>query len=146
MKKSRRIGLLLLYIVIFLSVIGLQIYAMQNTERRLWVNLVASGIAVVGGILFWLLLRSSDENSTQEDSSIEKEKPVSKETYLAAMSERHLTRRELEVGFLLVSGYSNQRIAQELFISETTVKKHVSHIYEKTNVQSRKEFKKMCLF
>lgn len=145
MKKSRRIGLLLLYIVIFLSVIGLQFYALQNSERRLGANLVASGIAVVGGILFWLLLRGSEKDSVQGGGTEEKEKAVSKEAYLAAMAEYQLTRRELEVGFLIVSGYSNQRISQELFISETTVKKHVTHIYEKTNVQGRKEFKNKCI-
>ena len=34
-----------------------------------------------------------------------------------------------------------QWIAEELFIAETTVKKHVTHVYEKCGVSGRKELK-----
>lgn len=54
-----------------------------------------------------------------------------------------LSERELEVAWLLYRGYTNRQIGGELFIAETTVKKHVSHIYEKLGVTGRKEFKEM---
>ena len=44
---------------------------------------------------------------------------------------------------MIVSGFSNAKIAEELYISESTVKKHASHIYEKVGVAGRKEFKEM---
>ncbi len=52
-----------------------------------------------------------------------------------------LTEREKEVAWLLYRGYTNRQIGEDLFIAETTVKKHVSHIYEKMQVMSRKEFR-----
>ncbi len=48
-----------------------------------------------------------------------------------------LTPREVEVLRLLVAGASNLQIAQQLNISEQTVKTHVSHILAKLNVPSR---------
>lgn len=152
MKKSRLVGLLLLYIAIFVSVIGLQTYALQNSGMRMHVNLLTLAIAVAGGFIFRVLLREpkkKDAKGKEEDTKdiinvVTKKKYVTKEEYVTAMAGYDLTRRELELGFLIVSGYTNQRIAQELFISEATVKKHATHIYEKTGVQSRREFKKFC--
>ena len=48
-----------------------------------------------------------------------------------------LSERELEVLRLLVSGASNQEIADQLFIGVSTVKKHVNHIFDKLSVESR---------
>ena len=48
-----------------------------------------------------------------------------------------LSERELEVLQLLVQGASNQKIAQELVIAIDTVKRHVSHIFSKLDVQNR---------
>jgi LuxR family maltose regulon positive regulatory protein len=48
-----------------------------------------------------------------------------------------LTPRETEVLQLLATGDSNQAIADKLFITERTVKKHTSNIYGKLNVDSR---------
>jgi ATP/maltotriose-dependent transcriptional regulator MalT len=50
-----------------------------------------------------------------------------------------LSRREREVYELLVQGRSNREIARTLFISESTVKVHVRHIYEKFGVRTRVE-------
>jgi DNA-binding NarL/FixJ family response regulator len=50
-----------------------------------------------------------------------------------------LSERELEVVRLLVSGASNKSIAAQLDLSENTVKTHLSHIFDKLNVQSRAE-------
>ena len=50
-----------------------------------------------------------------------------------------LTKRELEVLRLLARGYSNVRIAQELCISEPTVRFHLRNIYDKTGAHSRTE-------
>ena len=52
-----------------------------------------------------------------------------------------LTRREWEIAWLIYRGYSNREIAEEFCIAESTVKKHISHIYEKIQVSGRKEFR-----
>jgi DNA-binding NarL/FixJ family response regulator len=48
-----------------------------------------------------------------------------------------LTAREQEVFRLIAAGDSNAEIAQELFISETTVKTHVTHILQKLDLRDR---------
>lgn len=50
-----------------------------------------------------------------------------------------LTPRELEVLDELAKGSSNRQIAHRLFISESTVKVHLRHIYEKFGVRTRTE-------
>ncbi len=48
-----------------------------------------------------------------------------------------LSERELEVLGFIAAGLSNKNIMEELFISMSTVKTHLSHIYSKLNVNSR---------
>ncbi len=50
-----------------------------------------------------------------------------------------LTEREKEVLHCLVEGLSNKKIADRLFISDKTVKIHVSKIFKKLNVKSRSQ-------
>ncbi len=59
---------------------------------------------------------------------------------LDVIAENHrLTVRECEVMKLVYEGYSNPEIAEELYISRNTVKKHIQSIYEKMCVSSRME-------
>lgn len=48
-----------------------------------------------------------------------------------------LTKREYEVLTLIAEGFNNREIANHLFISEKTVKNHVSSIFKKNNVSDR---------
>lgn len=48
-----------------------------------------------------------------------------------------LSNRELEVLELLAQGYSNQEVADVLFVSLNTTKTHISNIYTKLNVKRR---------
>ncbi|MCP2291003.1 response regulator [Nocardia amikacinitolerans] len=48
-----------------------------------------------------------------------------------------LSPREIEVLRLVADGRSNRDIARELFLSETTVKSHLVHVYGKLGVRSR---------
>ena len=50
-----------------------------------------------------------------------------------------LSDRELEVLHLLAAGKQNQDIANELHMALNTVKKHVTHIFEKLGATNRTE-------
>jgi len=56
-----------------------------------------------------------------------------------------LSPREREVYELLTQGRSNKDIARSLFISESTTKVHVRHIYEKLGVHTRAELARTSL-
>lgn len=49
----------------------------------------------------------------------------------------NLTQREIEVLLLIAEGKNNREIADELFISDKTVKNHVSNIFKKIDVSDR---------
>lgn len=83
-----------------------------------------------------------------EDISTAIEKASRGETYLppeisskviAAMRNPgpKLTRRERDVVKLLATGASNAQIAQELFVTEATVKSHLVNVFTKLGVDSR---------
>ena len=52
-------------------------------------------------------------------------------------SARRLTRREQEVLHLVRQGLTNEQIARSLWVSLSTVKVHMRHIFEKLGVRSR---------
>lgn len=56
-----------------------------------------------------------------------------------APEKNDLSRRELEVIQLVIQGYKNKDIAAKLFISEKTVKNHLSAIFNKLGVTDRLE-------
>ncbi|MBQ9707842.1 MAG: helix-turn-helix transcriptional regulator [Firmicutes bacterium] len=63
-----------------------------------------------------------------------------KPSSIEEVAEEHgLTVRELDVLKLVYEGKNNPEIAEELFISRNTVKKHLQNIYEKFDVKSRAE-------
>jgi DNA-binding NarL/FixJ family response regulator len=50
-----------------------------------------------------------------------------------------LTKREYEVLLRLASDASNRQISRSLFITESTVKRHIYNIFTKLNVHNRTE-------
>ena len=75
-----------------------------------------------------LILNESIENQT--------EKVVDKNFHYPSL---HLTARELEVLGLVKKGYTNRQIAEHLFISERTIKFHISSILSKLFANTRTE-------
>ena len=71
-------------------------------------------------------LMDAARNSRHDDST---NKPTETAT--------NLTERELDVTRLVAQGRSNRDIAKALFISEKTVKTHVSNILDKLNLKDR---------
>lgn len=59
-----------------------------------------------------------------------------REMWKESRSER-LTSREMDVLACIAKGFSNQDIAEALFVSEKTVKNHLTNIFRKLNVNDR---------
>lgn len=63
--------------------------------------------------------------------------PVVAQRLAARRSGNELSAREMEVLARVGAGESNRQIASALFVSEATVKTHLSHIFTKLDVDSR---------
>src|SRR5271166_5389862 len=59
--------------------------------------------------------------------------------------QKGLSNRESEVAELVTKGMSNKEVANQLFVTEKTVKFHLTHIYKKMNVKSRAQLIVWCL-
>ena len=154
------------YVILLTTLLLYQVGALG--KRREW-EIAVLGTLLLGvalAVVFALYLRVRDQvrrleesrNSSEatiadnqggaEKNTVPQDSPVSGGSYeeiyahfLAVMEACALSERELEVAWLLYRGYTNRQIGEALYIAETTVKKHVSHIYQKVDVQSRKEFR-----
>lgn len=58
-------------------------------------------------------------------------------------NENMLTKREEDILKLVVEGYTNENIANILYISISTCKKHVANIFKKTKVTNRTQLTKI---
>jgi len=85
------------------------------------------GIAIK--LIFMIFSKRTDFKQAQKDA---------KESFKSDKYEI-LSPREKEVARLAAHNYSNAQIADELFISTETVKRHLSTIFEKLKISSRKE-------
>ena len=59
--------------------------------------------------------------------------------------QRGLSNREAEVAELVTKGLSNKEVANQLFVTEKTVKFHLTNIYKKMSVKSRAQLIVWCL-
>ena len=59
------------------------------------------------------------------------------------MAAHGLSAREEEVAKLVVGGLSTRQISDRLFIAEHTVQRHLTNIFEKVGVRSRRELVKL---
>ncbi len=62
------------------------------------------------------------------------------------IKELEITPREYEVLQYISEGLSNKEIAHKLFLSESTIKTHVSNLLSKLNVKSRTQALKIAKF
>ena len=129
------IGLLTLLLI---SLIRINALGVVDASARWSAALGTLLIGVPWVIVLRLYIRVKESAIPAAESQTRIE---SHEIFESAIKEYELTNRETEVAWLLYRGYTNRQIGGELFIAETTVKKHVSHIYEKMKVSGRKEFR-----
>lgn len=111
--------------------IGYMLKEMDSNELIDAVKIVAAGGSYLHPKVTKNLVKDYRRLASDEDNSTGYVQPeIRRPLHL-------LTRRECEVLQLLADGCSNRSIGDELFISEKTVKNHVSNILQKLNVNDR---------
>jgi DNA-binding CsgD family transcriptional regulator len=60
------------------------------------------------------------------------------------LEEYGLSFREREIAELILKGLTNRQIAEQLYISESTVKKHINNFFKKLSICSRWELVRIC--
>ena len=83
----------------------------------------------LGGYLGWL--------SKKTPVNLVPLSPAKKEIDEEMIRKLDVSKREMEVLALIAEGLSNQEIAERLFISESTIKTHVSNLFVKLDVKRR---------
>ena len=139
------------HVLTFGVVGGLLIATLQYTEYRfvviehsfeLYGALVAAVFAAFG---IWLGLRITRRREIIRETVVIKEVPVPVEAPAgqpfapnpASQQVVGLTARELEILTLVARGLSNREIANELFVSENTVKTHCARTFDKLGAARR---------
>jgi DNA-binding NarL/FixJ family response regulator len=61
------------------------------------------------------------------------------------LKSRGLTAREIQVAEHVCTGAMNKVVGEKLFVSEKTIKYHMTNIFKKLNIRCRSELCVMCL-
>jgi DNA-binding NarL/FixJ family response regulator len=114
-------------------------YLTKDTGRHALVSAIqsaAAGNAVLDRKVQERLLAAAS-TFTATTGPLEKAPPLGNAAPEEAPAPDGMTAREVEVLVLVSQGRSNAQIAQELVISESTVKTHINNLFAKARLQNR---------
>ena len=94
-------------------------------------------VAVAAIIFFFVGLYFNQRNNKQQQTIPPPSSNSTAEPDREQIKKLGLTQREHEVLEKMAAGCSNQEIADQLFLSESTIKTHVSNILSKLDVKRR---------
>lgn len=127
-------SLILIFLSLFIFFVtgfyyGMNLVPPENKYGML--NLAATLFSTLMGVTVLGILR---KHSYQNSRLIQEKKERKLKEFLG---EKNLTKREAEVLDLMLQGFSNPEIEQQLYIALSTVKRHVTNIYSKMGVKTR---------
>jgi len=119
-----------IFSVLILSLLTLfQLSKYSLTSGNLQIEFLIAGIALLFLVIgIFLSKKSLYKKKNQEPSN-----QIDQDKVLAL----GLSKREYEILIKISEGYSNKEIAEQLFVSESTVKTHVSNLFSKLDVKRR---------
>lgn len=118
----------------FEAMISQRVYRMAMTPHEAYQNLLSEAGEKYDPKLvklFYQVIKDEMVFKFEEDRRYQHDNKI----FMGKITE--LTAREREVLALLAKGYNNQEIARKLYITEQTVKSHVSKILQKLEVEDR---------
>lgn len=132
---------LLISTIICLMTGILGILSLADDQIQLIRGLGVAVLAVPYAGVLWYGIHLYYQRSTSFEESpvadVETKSEVIGKTSMEVEESWGLTAREKEIVEALSKGWTNKEIGEALFISETTVKKHLANVFAKTGVASR---------
>lgn len=98
-------------------------FLIRDLPYEVYIGLIAVGFTILG---VWSGIKIAKRRKTEINQ------PITDVTLPVGLS-----KREMEVLYLMAQGLSNQEIADKLFLSLNTVKTHVGNLYIKLDVKRR---------
>lgn len=123
MKKTVLVFSALIIAILVLFQIGQ--YSIISNDLK-----IESAIAVVALVFFFIGVYLNK-------ASLQKKNNINDEIDFNKIKKLDISNREYEVLELISKGLSNKEIASELFLSESTIKSHVSNLLLKLNAKRR---------
>ena len=122
---------------------GVLIVALKVMEYRFLV--VEHSIEIYGGIVaalfaalgIWFGLRLTKPRESLVVIEVPVAPPEAFVLNQRRLEELSITPRELEILGLIATGMSNREVAEKLFVSENTVKTHLSRVFDKLGAKRR---------
>ncbi|TWI96228.1 regulatory LuxR family protein [Mucilaginibacter frigoritolerans] len=121
-------GLLITALLVLFRIAGIYNF-WDKSNTTTWIAAFSLLFLVIGIIISRKLFNKTIIVTEQKQGVINDEK----------LLQSGLSKREAEILLLIYEGLSNQQIADKLFLSENTIKKHISNIFQKLRVERRTE-------
>lgn len=134
-------------------------------ERALWLSFILSFLAIfvrlskpidtefareeilfcmrpiLYGLCFRIILGNDKHPVPIKQANLKEETLKREQSIKAWLLKKGLSKRECEVTFLILDNLTNQEIAEELYLTENTIKKHNANLYKKLGINSREQLK-----
>ena len=120
-------GLLILALLILFNLPA--IYPLHHIGNSAWIAIFSIIFLAIGFVLSRKLFSVKKITGPPQQSFINYQQ----------LLKAGISKREADIILLIDEGLSNQQIADKLFVSENTIKKHISNIFQKLQVERRTE-------
>lgn len=121
-------GFLLAFLVLILKLLEYR-YFVHDLSLEFYIGLIAIFFATLGAWAGWRL--------TRKKKIIISAPAVDFDLNEDALKNTGISKREQQVLQVMADGYSNQEIADKLFVSMNTIKTHTSNLFIKLDVKRR---------
>ncbi len=132
------------------DLIGSQIIQVGETHRLFTAIFAAAAIFLAYTVMPWLNYKINKDFTEMTAAVAEKSSPKEEVDLFEAIQNQllpgyNLTPREKEITKLILKGLKNKEVAEQLFISDNTLKSHLRNIYPKFGVTQKRELLSLAL-
>lgn len=130
-------------ILLYGIALAILLVLLKAVEYRFWVRDLSMEVYVAIIALFfsalgiWAGLRLTQRREVLSPHTLPEKNAVPVQASDQLLEKHKISRREYEVLTLIAAGYSNQEIAEKLYVSLNTIKTHSSNLFIKLDVKRR---------